>query len=422
MVEVGVDVPNATLMTIDGGERFGLAQLHQMRGRISRGPHPGYCCVFADTQSEEVIERLQAFVNTTDGFRLAELDLEIRGPGDLLGTRQHGLPPFRMADLSRDSTVVREARDDAQQLFAADPGLRQSEHRASAAWFSRGMGKRSISATWVDFLSVVSCQFVFVGCRLSVVDAMDCWQVLPATDHGQLTTDKPLAPILAQTQSACVIRIFCMSYSSSINRQQPFLIVAVVMMGIAFAVGYAAGSGRINLPDGLSPPGSPAASEDGITVNFSPKGGCTDRVVEEINRAQHEIEMQAYSFTSKPIVHALIAAHHRGVKITAVLDKSNLKDDSQDGELAADKIPVYIDSKHAIAHNKIILIDGQTIITGSFNFTYSAEHSNAENLLVLHGRPKLYAAFDANFKQHLGHSEPFTANMAREPASQRSYR
>jgi ATP-dependent DNA helicase RecG len=128
VVEVGIDVPNATLMTIDGAERFGLAQLHQMRGRISRGAHPGYCAVFADTQSEEVIERLQAFVDTTDGFRLAELDLEMRGPGDLLGTRQHGLPPFRMADLSRDSAVVKEAREDAQRLVAADPGLRKPEH------------------------------------------------------------------------------------------------------------------------------------------------------------------------------------------------------------------------------------------------------------------------------------------------------
>jgi ATP-dependent DNA helicase RecG len=128
VVEVGIDVPNATLMSIVGAERFGLAQLHQMRGRISRGAHPGYCAVFADSQSEEVIERLQAFVDTTDGFRLAELDLEMRGPGDLFGTRQHGLPPFRMADLSRDSKIVEEARDDARKLVAADPGLRQPEH------------------------------------------------------------------------------------------------------------------------------------------------------------------------------------------------------------------------------------------------------------------------------------------------------
>ena len=128
VVEVGIDVPNATLMTIAGAERFGLAQLHQMRGRIARGAHPGYCAVFSETHSEEILERLQAFVGTTDGFELARLDLEMRGPGDLLGTRQHGLAPFRMADLSRDDAVVKEARDDAQALVAADPGLRQSEH------------------------------------------------------------------------------------------------------------------------------------------------------------------------------------------------------------------------------------------------------------------------------------------------------
>jgi phosphatidylserine/phosphatidylglycerophosphate/cardiolipin synthase-like enzyme len=208
-------------------------------------------------------------------------------------------------------------------------------------------------------------------------------------------------------------------YSSS---RQPFFLIAVVMMAIAFAIGYMAGSGGVNLLSGLAPAGAPAASEDGITVNFSPKGGCTERVVEELGKAQHEIEMQAYSFTSQPITNALVAAHHRGVKVTVVLDKSELKGKSEADEVAADHILTYIDSKHSIAHNKIILIDGQTIITGSFNFTNQAEHNNAENLVVLHGRPKLYAAYDANFKLHFGHSEPFTADMAREPASSRSFR
>jgi phosphatidylserine/phosphatidylglycerophosphate/cardiolipin synthase-like enzyme len=209
------------------------------------------------------------------------------------------------------------------------------------------------------------------------------------------------------------------SYSAS---RQPFFLVAVVMMAIAFAIGYMAGSGGVNLLSGLAPAGAPAASEDGITVNFSPKGGCTERVVEELGKAQHEIEMQAYSFTSQPITNALVAAHHRGVKVTIVLDKSDIKEKSEAAEVAADRIATYIDSKHSIAHNKIILIDGQTIITGSFNFTNQAEHNNAENLVVLHGRPKLYAAYDSNFKLHLGHSEPFTADMAREPASSRSFR
>jgi ATP-dependent DNA helicase RecG len=128
VVEVGVDVPNATLMTIESGQRFGLAQLHQLRGRISRGKFPGFCCVFADSPNEEAQERLKAFVSTTDGFRLAETDFKLRGPGDLFGTRQHGLPPLRIADLDRDAELLVEARRDALMLVAADPGLAKDEH------------------------------------------------------------------------------------------------------------------------------------------------------------------------------------------------------------------------------------------------------------------------------------------------------
>ncbi|MGD9722446.1 MAG: ATP-dependent DNA helicase RecG [Pirellulales bacterium] len=128
VVEVGVDVPNATLMTIEGAERFGLAQLHQLRGRVSRGAHPGYCCAFGNATTDEAVARLQAFVESTDGFRLAELDFVLRGPGELLGTRQHGLPPLRIADLVRDAETVAEARRDAQLLVAADPGLAQPQH------------------------------------------------------------------------------------------------------------------------------------------------------------------------------------------------------------------------------------------------------------------------------------------------------
>jgi ATP-dependent DNA helicase RecG len=128
VVEVGVDVSNATLMTIEAGERFGLAQLHQLRGRVSRGAQAGFCCVFSDAENEQAKKRLEAFVGTTDGFNLAEIDFELRGPGDLLGTRQHGLPPLRIADLTRDVAVLEEARRDAQQLVALDPGLTRPEH------------------------------------------------------------------------------------------------------------------------------------------------------------------------------------------------------------------------------------------------------------------------------------------------------
>jgi ATP-dependent DNA helicase RecG len=130
LVEVGVDVPNATLMTIENGERFGLSQLHQLRGRIARGTYPGFCCVFAAPQSEEAQERLKAFEASSDGFQLAEIDFRLRGPGDLFGTRQHGLPPLRVADLQRDAELLAEARRDAAELVAADPGLSKPQHAA----------------------------------------------------------------------------------------------------------------------------------------------------------------------------------------------------------------------------------------------------------------------------------------------------
>ncbi len=128
VVEVGVDVPNATLMAIESGQRFGLAQLHQLRGRISRGKFPGFCTVFADPQTAEAQERLEAFSNSTDGFALAETDFELRGPGDLFGTRQHGLPPLLIADLLRDEALLEEARRDAQALITTDPEMSQPEH------------------------------------------------------------------------------------------------------------------------------------------------------------------------------------------------------------------------------------------------------------------------------------------------------
>jgi ATP-dependent DNA helicase RecG len=128
LVEVGVDVPNATLLTIENAERFGLAQLHQLRGRVARGAHPGFCCLFAGTATPEAETRLAALVNQDDGFRLAELDLELRGPGELLGTRQHGLPAMRIADLVRDTALLEEARRDARAFVESDPRLEKPEH------------------------------------------------------------------------------------------------------------------------------------------------------------------------------------------------------------------------------------------------------------------------------------------------------
>jgi ATP-dependent DNA helicase RecG len=129
VIEVGVDVPNASVMTVAGAERFGLAQLHQLRGRVGRGSHPGFCGVLMSEElTEQGRERLTAFSKSTDGFGLAELDFQMRGPGDLFGTQQHGLPPFRVADLQRDRELLEEARREAQLLVAEDPELKHADH------------------------------------------------------------------------------------------------------------------------------------------------------------------------------------------------------------------------------------------------------------------------------------------------------
>lgn len=127
VVEVGIDVPNATVMLIDGADRFGLAQLHQLRGRVGRGRHQSYCMLLAEDASEEAAERLRAVERTTDGFELAEKDLEMRGPGEFLGTRQSGFPEFPMATFT-DTRLLHEVRQVAEQLLAADPELALPEH------------------------------------------------------------------------------------------------------------------------------------------------------------------------------------------------------------------------------------------------------------------------------------------------------
>ena len=128
VVEVGVDVPNATLLIVEHAERFGLSQLHQFRGRISRGTVPGECYLFADAVNEEAKQRLRAFLKTRDGFALAEEDARLRGFGEFFGTRQHGLGELRVVDALRDASWLQAARKDAFSLVAADAGLRQPEH------------------------------------------------------------------------------------------------------------------------------------------------------------------------------------------------------------------------------------------------------------------------------------------------------
>jgi len=127
VVEVGIDVPNATVMLIEGADRFGLAQLHQFRGRVGRGQHTSYCILVAESPSEEANERLSAMENIDDGFKLAEVDLQLRGPGDYFGTRQSGLPDLRMARLS-DADLLFLARREAQAILDQDPEPAAPEH------------------------------------------------------------------------------------------------------------------------------------------------------------------------------------------------------------------------------------------------------------------------------------------------------
>ena len=142
-------------------------------------------------------------------------------------------------------------------------------------------------------------------------------------------------------------------------------------------------------------------------VYLSPNGGATQAIIKEISDAKSEILVQAYSFTSSPIAKALVDANKRGVKVEAILDKSQRKESYTEATFLSNmKIPTYIDSKHAIAHNKIMVIDKTTVITGSFNFTKAAEQNNAENLLIIKSKDLAKSYID-NWEQHREHSEDY---------------
>jgi ATP-dependent DNA helicase RecG len=148
VIEVGIDVPNASVMLIEHAERFGLAQLHQLRGRVGRGAAKSYCILLASGfQSEDAKQRLTAMETTQDGFKLAEVDLQIRGPGEFFGTRQSGLPEFRTASLLTHTRLLEEARQDAGELVARDPGLRLPEHQSL---------REALVARWRERLELAS--------------------------------------------------------------------------------------------------------------------------------------------------------------------------------------------------------------------------------------------------------------------------
>jgi len=136
VVEVGIDVPNATVMLVESADRFGLSQLHQFRGRVGRGPEQSYCMLLAENPSEVARERLDIIENIQDGFQLAEEDLKLRGPGEFFGTRQSGLPDLKMAKIS-DVHILELARSEAIRLFEKDKKLKKAEHKPLAKELAR---------------------------------------------------------------------------------------------------------------------------------------------------------------------------------------------------------------------------------------------------------------------------------------------
>jgi phosphatidylserine/phosphatidylglycerophosphate/cardiolipin synthase-like enzyme len=172
---------------------------------------------------------------------------------------------------------------------------------------------------------------------------------------------------------------------------------AVVALFIALLVPLSGGSTDLTLKSTL------------VSVYFSPKGGCTQAVVEEVGHARKEILVQAYSFTSVPIAQALLGAFKRGLRVEALLDKSQRSERYTSAAFLANSgIPTWIDDAHAIAHNKVIVIDRETVITGSFNFTKAAEEKNAENLMIVRSKD-LTRLYLENWASHRTHSEAYQA-------------
>jgi ATP-dependent DNA helicase RecG len=146
VIEVGVDVPNATVMLIEDAERFGLSQLHQLRGRVGRGEHKSTCVLLGDPKTDDGKARLQVMTKTQDGFIIAEQDLALRGPGEFYGTRQSGLPDFRLANIISDVDAIQVAREAAFELVQSDPHLQHEDHQKL---------KRAIRRFWGDKLALV---------------------------------------------------------------------------------------------------------------------------------------------------------------------------------------------------------------------------------------------------------------------------
>jgi phosphatidylserine/phosphatidylglycerophosphate/cardiolipin synthase-like enzyme len=168
-------------------------------------------------------------------------------------------------------------------------------------------------------------------------------------------------------------------------------------------------------PAPATPAPSPSATTtpSAVTVCFTPGGNCTDAIVKALSDAKRTILVQAYSFTSAPIAKALLDAHKRGVQVQVILDKSQRSEKYSSADFLANQgVSTMIDAEHAIAHNKIMIIDGETILTGSFNFTKAAQEKNAENLLIIRD-PALAAQYTQNWEAHRQHSQPYVGRGVR---------
>src|SRR5438034_1036915 len=163
-----------------------------------------------------------------------------------------------------------------------------------------------------------------------------------------------------------------------------------------------AGCDRSANSDGTA---APAASQDGVSVYFSPGTDCGQLIIDKIRMAQKRVYVQAYSFTSDRIARALNEVHKRGVEVKVILDDDKADKKSELDFLSRKGIDTYLDSKHEKAHSKVILIDGQTIITGSFNFSDRKDESTADNVVVIEDKAKLIDAYENNFRAHLAHSK-----------------
>lgn len=184
-------------------------------------------------------------------------------------------------------------------------------------------------------------------------------------------------------------------------------VLAILAPGLWAASGSGAKSGKRRPQEAATPRVAQPAPGTPHEVYFSPDGGCTEAVVREVGKARSSVRVQAYSFTSAPIAKALVEAHRRGVKVEVLLDKSQKRERYTVADFLNNAgIPTYIDSKHAIAHDKVMVLDGKTVLTGSFNFTKAAEESNAENLLVLRDEV-LAAKYVGNWVRHRAHAKRY---------------